>query len=212
MFYKTFITIFVFMILTHPFITRSHDLEGLFNDVKTLSQFMKRLEKQSQLYPERYPIEKYLGDGFEFFCEALIKSHSCDNRIGISEYIPVTKNDNGVDGYGVNIVLETCAIQIKYRTNTKNLLTSTVDKLDSFITEALLEKNILPSKQYRNFIFTTAKGLHYYTDHEKFRGMVKCFGYKQISQLVDNNLHFWNFIQKEIVQYKEKVLSLKNNK
>ena len=56
------------MILTHPFLNRCHDLEGLFNDVKTLSQFMKRLEKQSQLYPERYPIEKYLGDGFEFFC------------------------------------------------------------------------------------------------------------------------------------------------
>ena len=200
------------MILTHPFLNRSHDLEGLFNGVKTLSQFMKRLEKQSQLYPERYPIEKYLGDGFEFFCEALIKSHPCDNRIGISEYVPVTKNDNGVDGYGINIVLETCAIQIKYRTNTKNLLTSTVDKLDSFITEALLEKNILPSKQYRNFIFTTAKGLHHYTDHEKFRGTVKCFGYKQISQLVDNNLHFWNFIQKEIVQFREKVLSLKDNK
>jgi hypothetical protein len=126
--------------------------------------------------------------------------------------VPVTKNDNGVDGYGINIVLETCAIQIKYRTNTKNLLTSTVDKLDSFITEALLEKNILPSKQYRNFIFTTAKGLHHYTDHENFRGTVKCFGYDEIRSLVDNNLHFWNFIQKEIVQFKEKVLSLKNNK
>jgi hypothetical protein len=61
-------------------------------------------------------------------------------------------------------------------------------------------------------VFTTAKGLHHYTDHENFRGTVKCFGYDEIRSLVDNNLHFWNFIQKEIVQFKEKVLSLKNNK
>jgi hypothetical protein len=51
------------MKLTHPFIYRCHDLDGLFVNVKTLSQFMKRLEKQSQLHPERYSIEKYLGDG-----------------------------------------------------------------------------------------------------------------------------------------------------
>ena len=199
------------MVLTHSFIYRCHDLEGLFNDVKTLSQFMKRLEKQSQLHLERYPVEKYLGDGWEFFCEALIKSHPCDNRIGISEYVPVKKNDNGVDGYGINIFGETCAIQPKYRSNTKKLLTASKDRLESFIVEAQLN-DILLSKQYRHFVFTTAKGLHHYTDHENFRGTVKCFGYDEIRSLVDNNLHFWNFIRKEIVQFKEKVLSLKYNK
>jgi len=196
------------MTLTHPFIYRCHDLEGLFNDTKTLKQFMNRLEKQAQLHPERYSIEKYLGDGWEFFCEALIKSHPCDNRIGISEYVPVTKNDNGVDGYGVNIFGEVCAIQPKYRSNTKGLLTSTTDKLDSFITEALLEKSIQPSKEYRHFVFTTAKGLHHYTDHEKFRGMVKCYGYDDIRSLVDNNLHFWNFIRKNILSFKTSSVSL----
>ena len=196
------------MKLTHPFIYRCHDLDGLFEKVKTLSQFMKRLEKQSQLYPERYSIEKYLGDGWEFFCEALIKTHQYDNRIGISGYNPVTKNDNGVDGYGVNLFNEVCAVQPKYRSNTKGLLTSEGDSLNSFITEALLEKNIQPSKKYRHFVFTTAKGLHYYTDHEKFRGMVKCYGYEDIRSLVDNNLHFWNFIREQILQFKVSSVSL----
>jgi hypothetical protein len=196
------------MKLIHPFIYRCHDLDGLFENVKTLSQFMKRLEKQSQLYPERYSIEKYLGDGWEFFCEALIKTHQYDNRIGISEYTPVTKNDNGVDGYGVNLFNEVCAVQPKYRSNTKGLLTSEVDNLNSFITEALLEKNIQPNKKYRHFVFTTAKGLHYYTDHEKFRGMVKCYGYDDIRSLVDNNLHFWNFIREQILQFKVSSVSL----
>ena len=196
------------MNLTHPFIYRCHDLDGLFENVKTLSQFMKRLEKQSQLYPERYSIEKYLGDGWEFFCEALIKTHQYDNRIGISGYNPVIKNDNGVDGYGVNLFNEVCAVQPKYRSNTKGLLTSEGDSLNSFITEALLEKNIQPSKKYRHFVFTTAKGLHYYTDHEKFRGMVKCYGYEDIRSLVDNNLHFWNFIREQILQFKVSSVSL----
>jgi len=196
------------MKLTHPFIYRCHDLDGLFKNVKTLSQFMKRLEKQSQEHPERYSVEKYLGDGWEFFCEALIKSHPCDNRIGIADYKPVTKNDNGVDGYGINIFGEVCAVQPKYRSNTKGLLTSEGDSLNSFITEALLEKNITPDKKYKHFVFTTAKGLHYYTDHEKFRGMVKCYGYEDIRSLVDNNLHFWNFIREQILQFKASSVSL----
>ncbi len=192
------------MNLTHPFIFRCHDINDLFDNVKTLSKFMNRLEKQSQLYPERYSPEKYLGDGWEFFCEALIKTHQYDNRIGISDYKTVTKNDNGVDGYGINIFGEVCAVQPKYRSNTKGLLTSEGDSLNSFITEALLEKNIQPSKKYRHFVFTTAKGLHHYTDHEKFRGMVKCYGYDDIRSLVDNNLHFWNFIREQIPQIKKK--------
>lgn len=195
------------MKLTHPFIYRCHDLDGLFVNVKTLSQFMKRLEKQSQLHPERYSIEKYLGDGFEFFCEVLIKTHQYDNRIGIAGYEPVTKNDKGVDGYGINLFGEVCAVQPKYRSNTKGLLTSEGDSLNSFITEALYEKNIQPSKKYRHFVFTTAKGLHYYTDHEKFRGMVKCYGYDDIRSLVDNNLHFWNFIREQILQFKKTLVS-----
>ena len=172
---------------------------------------MKRLEKQSQQHPERYPIEKYLGDGWEFFCEALIKTHQYDNRIGISDYTVVSKNDNGVDGYGVNIFGETCAVQPKYRTNIQGLLTSGKDSLDSFITEALLEKEIRPSKQFRHYVFTTAKGLHHYTDHDKFRGTVKCFGYDEIRTLVDNNLHFWNFIKEQVLLFEEKKLSLKGN-
>jgi hypothetical protein len=195
------------MKLTHPFLFRCHDLDVLFKNVKTLSQFMNRLEKQSQLSPETYSIENYLGNGWEFFSEALIKTHQYDNRIGILEYNPVTKNDNGVDGYGINLFGEYCAVQIKYRSNIKGLLTSEQDNLNSFITEALLEKNIQPNKNYRHFVFTTAKGLHYYTDQEKFRGMVKCYGYDDIRSLVDNNLHFWNFIREQILQFKKTLVS-----
>ena len=196
------------MKLTHPFLYRAHNLSELFENVKTLSQFMKKLEKQAAQDPDRYPSHKYLGDGWEFFVEALIKTHQYDNRVGISNYEPVTNNDNGVDGYGINICGKVCAVQPKYRTSVSSRLTASNDSLDSFITESILAKEIIPDKQYRHFIFTTAKGLHHYTDHEKYRGKVKCFGYDEIRSLVDNNLHFWNFVRDQVLQFKNQIVSL----
>jgi hypothetical protein len=169
---------------------------------------MKKLEKQSKEFPDRYPTEKYLGDGWEFFCEALIKTHQYDNRIGISNYRPVIDNDNGVDGYGTNIYGKLCATQHKYRSNTDSSLTSGFDKLDSFIVESMLSNNIILNKEYRHYIFTTAKGLHHYTNHEKFKDKVKCFGYKDISCFVDKNINFWNFIRNEVDKFNQKI---KNN-
>jgi hypothetical protein len=186
---------------------RAHNLLELFDNVKTLSQFMNRLEKQATQNPDRYPVDMYLGDGWEFFVEALIKTHQYDNRIGIKNYVPVIKNDNGVDGYGINIHGKVCAVQPKYRSNVSSRLTASNDRLDSFISESILAKEIRPDKKYRHFIFTTAKGLHHYTDHEKFRGMVKCYGYDEIRSLIDNNSHFWNFIREQILQFKQHVVS-----
>ena len=196
------------MILTHPFLYRCHDLVELFLNVKTLSQFNKNLEKQSIKDPDRYPTNKYLGDGWEFFCEALIKTHQYDNRIGIFDYTPVIRNDNGVDGYGTNIYGELSAIQHKYRSKTNLLLTSEKDNLNSFITESTISKKIIPDKKYRHYIFTTAEGLNHYTSHEKFKGVVKCYGYNDIKKLVDNNIHFWNFIRSEINENNKKLKNI----
>jgi len=90
--------------LKHVFINRAHDLNALLKDCNKLSTFCTRLEKQSLLYPDRYDPDKYKGDGFELFVEALIKLHPVDNRIGISNYRPGDENnDTGIDGYGVGI-------------------------------------------------------------------------------------------------------------
>lgn len=41
-------------------------------------------------------------------------------------------------------------------------------------------------------IVTTADGLHHFTDNEMYENKVRCIGYKQLRELVDNNLIFWN--------------------
>jgi hypothetical protein len=196
------------MILTHPFLNRCYDLNELFFNVKTLSHFCRNLEKQSIKDPDRYPTKKYLGDGWEFFCEALIKTHQYDNRVGIFDYVPVIRKDNGVDGYGININGKLCALQHKYRSNKNLLLTATDDKLDSFISQSIMVKKIVPDKKYRHYVFTTAKGLNCYTEHENFLNNVKCYGYLEIRKLVDNNIHFWNFIRSEINKFNEKLKNI----
>lgn len=182
------------MEIEHHFLTTSHNILDLFDSTQKVSTFCKKLEKQAAIDTLAYPYEKYVGDGFEFLIELLIKINPADNRIGISEYHPISNNDNGVDGYGINILGKKCAIQVKYRTNSSMVLTATNDKLDSFMTEAMFE-GIIPETENKcknHYIFTTAEGLHYYTANEKFRKSVKCIGYQELRELLDNNIHFWN--------------------
>lgn len=188
------------MKIEHHFLTTSHNLKELFNKTTKLSTFCTKLERQAAVDESAYTYEKYVGDGFEFLVELLIKLSPTDNRIGISEYRPIGNNDNGVDGYGINLLGKKCAIQVKYRNNSSTVLTATNDKLDSFMTEAMFE-GIVPeieSKCKNHYIFTTADGLHYYTANEKFRKSVKCIGYQEIRELIDNNIHFWTGCNKII--------------
>lgn len=48
-------------------------------------------------------------------------------------------------GYGINLRGNPCAVQVKYRVDSNKMLTAGEDRLDSFITESVLE-DILPEK------------------------------------------------------------------
>lgn len=183
------------MKIEHHFLTTCHDINGLFEDTNKISTFCSRLEKQANLRTDSYSYETYVGDGFEFLVELLIKLSPTDNRIGIIGYSPVkSNNDNGVDGYGFNLRNNKCAVQVKYRTNTNSVLTANKDGLDSFMFESVLE-GVLPERDGKiknHYIFTTAEGLHHYTNDIKLRNSVKCIGYQHLRELLDNNVHFWN--------------------
>jgi hypothetical protein len=182
--------------LQHNFITKAHNLIGLFEDVHKMSQFMRKLEEQALIDTIRYNQNKYVGDGFEFFVELFLMLYSCDKRIGVSNYVPVQENDNGVDGTGINTKGEPCVVQIKYRTNTQGFLTETNDHLSNMISDGMLTHGVVADmsdpKNYRHFIFTTAEGLNFYTDQEMYKSKVKCIGYNDFRVLLDDNIIFWN--------------------
>jgi len=185
--------------LEHTFITKAHNLINLFQGVKKFSTFMARLEEQAQIDPERYDINKYVGDGFEFFVELFLYLHPCDNRVGVYDYQPMQENDNGVDGIGVNIRGEKCVVQIKYRTQTDGFLQGSADHLANLFSDGDNAYEVVVDhkrkndkiKNYRHFIFTTASGLNFYTDQEFFKSNVRCFGYEDFRALLDNNVVFW---------------------
>jgi len=120
--------------LHHQFITKSHDLSGLFTDVNLMSTLMRRIQEQSQLDPLRYDVNDYMGDAFEFFVELFLKIYDTDNRVGVYNYIPIPSHeDKGADGVGVNIRKEKCVVQVKFRGNVDSLLTANEDHLSNLM-------------------------------------------------------------------------------
>jgi hypothetical protein len=196
------------MEIKHGFVNRAHDIESLFDGTNKLSSFMRKLEKQSLIDIARYDANKYKGDGFEFLVEILLKSHAYDNRLGITSYEPVQSDDNGVDGFGFNIIGEKCVIQVKYRSNNKKLLTANKDHLSNMISDGMIKhKVVIPEENTecpRHYVITTANGLHHYTDNENFKGFVHCIGYDQLRAMLDNNISFWNLCREIVKNVSEK--------
>ena len=204
--------------ISHGFGHRAHDIVNLFEKTNKISTFMNKLEKQSLIDTARYDSNKYKGDGFEFLVEIFLKSHAFDNRVGIANYEPVQSDDNGVDGTGVNLSGEKCVVQVKYRTNSKSLLTANEDKLSNMISDGMFKHGVsaTPDKLKMisegkcaplHYVVTTATGLNHYTDNENFKGFVHCIGFEQLRVFLDNNVSFWSLcrqIAKEIVESKTK--------
>lgn len=181
--------------LNHFFKLNCHDLKGLLKDCNKLSAYCSRLEKQSLLFPNRYDPNKYKGDGFELFCEALIKFSPIDNRIGITNYRVVEGQDIGVDGFGIGMNGFPITVQCKYRTINDSLLTANQDHLSNFTSASVLHYEVRKEDTKNMLILTTAKGLHHFTDAEMFKNKVRCLGFKQLRSLVDKNNLFWDLFR-----------------
>lgn len=179
--------------LTHKFKFTCHNLHDLLTNCNKLSTFCTRLEKQSLLHPNRYCPQKYKGDGFELFTEALIKLSPVDNRIGIGNYKVIGEGEDfGVDGIGIGANGNPATVQVKYRSNNSQLLTANKDHLSNFVQASIVHENVDKDDNNNMLIITTAKGLHHFTDNEMYKNKVRCLGYDELRQLVDNNLLFWD--------------------
>ena len=182
--------------IEHSFTDTAHDLVELFDGINKFNSFINRLERQAHIDEERYPRDSYVGDGFEFFVELFLKLHPVDNRIGVYNYTPKQVDDNGVDGYGINIKGDPCVVQVKFRNGERQYLTANTDHIGNMVVDGSLNHGVEfdqdDVKNYRHYIFTTASGLHHYTHNEFFKKRVKCFGRNEFRRLVDNNSVFWD--------------------
>jgi hypothetical protein len=88
-----------------------------------------------------------------------------------------------------------CVVQVKFRGNNAHLLTANEDHLSNLMLAGMhmgIAFDQENPKNFRHFVFTTAKSLHFFTDEHMFEGKVKCFGLDEFRQMVDNNIPFWN--------------------
>jgi hypothetical protein len=163
-----------------------------------VSTFVSRLNKQSNQYPDRYSPEKYRGDGLELFAEALLKLHPVDNRLGIGSYEPLAKDDvdTGVDGTGVGINGKPATVQVKYRSDNRLQLTANEDHLTNFAFASQNKYGVDINDVNNMLVITTAESLNSFTNGEMLLGKVRCVGYKQLRELVDNNVLFWDSFRK----------------
>ena len=187
--------------MKHLFKYHAHDLPALFDGVKKISTFCTKLEKQAAM-DETYDRDKYVGDGFKFFVELLVKLLPYHRTLGgLHNYEPVMENDTGADGMATNWDGKTSLIQVKYRSNRQQMLTANSDHLANLLAVAVKEgvtKADLSKEAHVFYVFMTAKGLHYYTDDTFFENNVYCIGYDQLRLLVDNNIGFWNACRAEV--------------
>ena len=195
--------------LHHTFITKSHDLSGMYSGVNLMSTFIRRIQQQAELDPLRYNVNDYMGDAFEFFVELFLKIHDTDNRVGVYNYVPVPSHeDKGADGVGINIRKEKCVVQVKFRGNVDSLLTANEDHLSNLMLAGMhldIGFDLENRKNFRHFVFTTGNNLHFYTDEHMFEGQVYCFGIDKFREMVDNNPIFWDKCREIVAQLDPKL-------
>jgi hypothetical protein len=144
---------------------------------------------------------EFRGSAFEAFGEIFIKLFGMMPQIGISNYVPNTDPDYGVDGKGVGKSGNPVTTQFKFREDPRGWLFADKDHLDNFVA-ASQEMGVTGKNSMT--IFTTNQGVSY-KDMTRWEGKVKYISLinssgTEIGQnlsifslksMVNNNLPFW---------------------
>jgi len=201
--------------LTHPFLLRHYKNRDILTDCNKINTFCKNLDKRSSaLFAEVkgesdlekeariQKINKFKGNGFELFVEAMIRLFPCDKRLHcIMDYEVETNVDIGVDGFGKSgINLKPLTVQCKYR-QFDYVLSANKDHLGNFVVASTgprynVDQTSDPDTLKCNMIIiSSAKSLNFFTDNEMFDGRVYAFCRTEIQQMVDNNKAFWEYFR-----------------
>ena len=171
--------------LEHHFKNTCYDIDKLLNGVTNLNTFLNRLDKQCQENPAMWDPDKYKGDGFECFVEAIIKLNPTNTRINITNYHPSEVDEMGIDGSGETFDGIPHEVQAKCSMNSQKYITETKENIAMFPSMAL-SKHM--GKHIQMTLFTTAKDLT--PKLERFNNTVRTLGRRDIEKFV-NTPTFW---------------------
>lgn len=178
--------------MKHRFRRTCYNADKLLTGCNTLKEFMKRVVKQSEEHPELWDPDTYKGDAFEALVEVFITKSSIDKRVNIREYVPHNNRkhgqDMGIDGYGVSHNGNLHTVQVKFRSNTQNDLT-TKDMISNFV--ACTRTN----PKYKDAdmtLITTANGLNNHIAEQMYNKQVRTIGFEDLQKFLDKNTAFWD--------------------
>lgn len=194
------------MILQHPF-KDICDIEDLLN-CATVNGFCVNLERQAELFKDRFDINKFKGDGLELLVEFLIKYRGTDNNIGITDYVPIdATDDTGVDGRGISTFNQRPAtVQVKYRQ--ANYILTNEDKLGNLLGASQNKYGVLVNDTQNMLVITTGEKVHHYTMSEMLYNKVRVINRYGLQEMVDNNLGFWNDFRKAVLESRTQSIGL----
>lgn len=177
------------MKLQHPFGDDFREnIMDLISD-NTLDPFIKKLVAYGMKQdPDFYDPLKFMGDGFEWFCEYFFKFYNGDHILTYTaDYEPNLEEDRGIDGRGRSTIDGgLCVHQMKFKANRNEYLTNK-DNISNVAADATMNEGL----EYNGknvIIITTCKGVH----RNHAMAHVHCINRDQIERRVDNNVVFWD--------------------
>lgn len=191
--------------LNHPKKYTIQNWSDILNNVNSIAELDKSIKKHADLLvkiqttltdQEKQTLKnKFSGDVFEIFVEALLKANPYDTRLGVTYYKPIDSNkgeiDEGVDGYGIGTNLKPATVQVKWRSNTNMLLTDSNAGLKAFGFESQNQFNVDVNDTNNMLVVTNVKNIHWHTEQAGLKGKVRCIGRQHLREMVDGNLPFW---------------------
>lgn len=163
----------------------------LLRTFKDLDKFIEKEVSEFHKFQGAFESPDVLkGDIFEIFAEGFFHILGGSSHIGIANYKPTPKSeDNGVDGFGIGMDNKPATIQIKYRSNPIYELTE--EDLKQFAFQSIMVYDVEKTTKNNMIVFTSCKGVHWYTQSQVFKGILRTISRDDIRKNIDNNNSFW---------------------
>ncbi len=172
------------------------DFKNRQGDNATLKEYMKFIKNTASVIQDDDERQVFKGDQLEILAEIFFKAFSNSPQIGLSNYEPVPlEKDYGVDGFGINAAGKKCAVQIKHRSNPKDLVS--YSEMARTYTSALIQLDIPLEGNDCLYVFTTAFGVTI-PCKTVFGKKLRVINRDIISNEINNNVNFWELAYKEI--------------